>query len=114
MLIDRLLFELSCKNRETQKRRNMETHTDFDEYSTVAFCKNTTIREILRLTTMLLIFLLPFTGLDTNQGTKSCVYLDTRFPKLRETECKEKLLFICSINTIASNTSMCYYIIIIC
>ena len=34
MLLDRKLFELSCKNTETQ------THTDSDEYSIIAFCKN--------------------------------------------------------------------------
>ena len=36
MLIDRLLFELSCKNTETQKHGNTEKHTDSDEYSIVA------------------------------------------------------------------------------
>ena len=47
MFIDRLLFELSCKNTETQKHRNTEngnTHTDSDEYSIVGFCKNATIK----------------------------------------------------------------------
>ena len=39
--LDRLLFELSCKNTETQKHEN--THTDSDEYSIVALCKNATI-----------------------------------------------------------------------
>ena len=44
IFIDRLHFELSCKNTEIQKHRN-HTHTqrDTDEYSIVAFCKNTTI-----------------------------------------------------------------------
>ena len=44
VLIDRLLFELSYKTQkhETQKHRNTETHTDSDEYSVVAFCKNAT------------------------------------------------------------------------
>ena len=37
MFLDRLLFELSCKKTHTH------THTDCDEYSIVAFCKNTTI-----------------------------------------------------------------------
>ena len=41
MFIDQLLFELSCKNMETQKHGN--THTDSDDYSIVAFCKNATI-----------------------------------------------------------------------
>ena len=35
MLLDRLLFELSCKN--------THTHTDSDEYSIAALCKNATI-----------------------------------------------------------------------
>ena len=47
ILIDRLLFELSCKNTETRKHRNTETlkhgNTHTDEYSIVAFCKNATI-----------------------------------------------------------------------
>ena len=37
MALDRLLFELSCTNPETH------THTDFDEYPIVAFCKKATI-----------------------------------------------------------------------
>ena len=42
MFLDRLLFELLCKN--------TETHTDSDEYSLVAFCKNATmIMDILDL-----------------------------------------------------------------
>ena len=39
MFIDRLLFQLSCKNMETPKH----THTDSDEYIMVAFCKNAAI-----------------------------------------------------------------------
>ena len=35
--LDQLLFELLCKNTHGQ------THTGFDEYSIVAFCKNATI-----------------------------------------------------------------------
>ena len=42
MFIDQLLFELSFKTRKhgNQKHRNTETHThtDYDEYSIVAFC----------------------------------------------------------------------------
>ena len=38
MFIDRLFFELSCKNTETRKHGNTETKTDSDEYSIVAFC----------------------------------------------------------------------------
>ena len=34
-----ITFELSCKNTETQKHRNTETHTDSDEYSIVRFAK---------------------------------------------------------------------------
>ena len=49
MFIDRLLFELLCKNPETQKHGNTETHTDSDEYSIVAFCKNATIINILSI-----------------------------------------------------------------
>ena len=45
MFIHQLHFELSCKHTETRKYRNTETHThtDSDEYSIVAFCKNETI-----------------------------------------------------------------------
>ena len=39
MFIDQLLFELLCKNMETQKHGNMETHTDSDEYSIVGIAK---------------------------------------------------------------------------
>ena len=38
MLLDRLLFELSCKNMETHTHTH--TYTDSEEYSIVAFCKN--------------------------------------------------------------------------
>ena len=53
MFLDQLLFELSCKNTETQKHANTHaythtytrarTHTDSDEYCIVAFCKNATL-----------------------------------------------------------------------
>ena len=42
MFLDQFLFELSCKNRETQKHGNAENriteiHTDSDEYSIVLY-----------------------------------------------------------------------------
>ena len=43
MLLDRLLFELSCKNTHKHTHTDAHTHTDSDEYSIVAFCKNATI-----------------------------------------------------------------------
>ena len=45
MLLDRFLFELSCKNTHTQTRTHTHTHTrrDSNEYPIVAFSKNTTI-----------------------------------------------------------------------
>ena len=46
MIIDILLFELPCKNTETQKHGNTETHTDSDKYSIIAFSKNATIISI--------------------------------------------------------------------
>ena len=46
MFLDRFLFELSCKNTETRKHGKTETHTDSDEYSIVALCKNVTIKTI--------------------------------------------------------------------
>ena len=42
MFIDRLLFELSFKNTEARKpetQKHGNTHTNYDEYSIVAFCK---------------------------------------------------------------------------
>ena len=41
MFIDRLLFELSFKNTEARKpetQKHGNTHTNYDEYSIVAFC----------------------------------------------------------------------------
>ena len=51
MFLDRLLLSYRAKtwkhrNTETRKHENMETHTDSDEYSIVAFCKNGTITSI--------------------------------------------------------------------
>ena len=39
--LDQLLFELLCKNTHTDT--HIHTHTGFDEYSIVSFCKNATI-----------------------------------------------------------------------
>ena len=56
VFIGRLLFELSRKNTETQKHGKTETHTDSDEYSIVAFCKNATIIKIHQVIQYLYIF----------------------------------------------------------
>ena len=45
VFLDRLLFELSCKNTHTHKHghTHTHTHTDSNEYPIVAFSKNATI-----------------------------------------------------------------------